>query len=178
MSPRIVLITGPSAAGKSTVAQAVAERLPRSVHLRGDVFRRMIVNGRATFGATLDAEAIRQFELRYDLAVAAAIRYLEAGFSVVYQDIVVGPALERVVELLSDWQLTVIVLVPGVEAITLRERERAKNAYGSAAEVESMLRAFAEDTPRIGTWIDSTDLTVAETVDAVFRVLEHPVGRT
>ena len=102
MSPRIVLITGPSAAGKSTVAQAVAERLPRSVHLRGDVFRRMIVNGRATFGATLDEEAVRQLDLRYDLAVAAALRYLEAGYNVVYQDIIVGPALERVTKDLGN----------------------------------------------------------------------------
>ncbi|MEO6396952.1 MAG: AAA family ATPase [Tepidiformaceae bacterium] len=171
MSPRIVLITGPSAAGKSTVAQAVAERMPRSVHLRGDVFRRMVVNGRATFGATLDEEAIRQLELRYDLAVVAALRYLEAGFNVVYQDIVVGPALEKVVELLSNWPLTVIVLVPGLEAITVREQERLKTAYGSTAEIESMLRAFTEATPRIGTWIDSTDLTVSDTIDAVLRVV-------
>ena len=35
------------AAGKSTIAQALAERLPKSVHLRGDLFRRMIVNGQA-----------------------------------------------------------------------------------------------------------------------------------
>jgi adenylylsulfate kinase-like enzyme len=32
----VVLITGIQAAGKSTVAQALAERLPRSVHVRGD----------------------------------------------------------------------------------------------------------------------------------------------
>lgn len=43
----IVLITGIQAAGKSTIAQALAERLPRSVHVRGDLFRRMVVNGRA-----------------------------------------------------------------------------------------------------------------------------------
>jgi adenylylsulfate kinase-like enzyme len=45
--PRILIITGLMAAGKSTIAQALAERLPRSVHLRGDVFRKMVVNGRA-----------------------------------------------------------------------------------------------------------------------------------
>jgi hypothetical protein len=33
----VMLITGIQAAGKSSVAQAVAERLDRSVHLRGDV---------------------------------------------------------------------------------------------------------------------------------------------
>ena len=49
--PRVILITGIMAAGKSTVAQHLAERLPRSVHLRGDVFRRMIVGGRAEMAA-------------------------------------------------------------------------------------------------------------------------------
>ncbi len=35
-------MTGISASGKSTVAQALAERLPRSAHVRGDTYRRMI----------------------------------------------------------------------------------------------------------------------------------------
>ena len=48
----VILVTG-QAAGKSTVAQLLAERLPRSVHLRGDVFRKMIVSGGA--GMTPDA---------------------------------------------------------------------------------------------------------------------------
>ena len=41
----VYLITGIQAAGKSTVAQALAERLPRAAHVRGDAFRRMIVSG-------------------------------------------------------------------------------------------------------------------------------------
>lgn len=47
----VIVVTGIQAAGKSTVAQALAERLDRSVHLRGDLFRKMIVNGRADMGA-------------------------------------------------------------------------------------------------------------------------------
>ena len=46
----VILITGIQAAGKSTVAQALAESLPNSVHVRGDLFRRMIVNGRVDMG--------------------------------------------------------------------------------------------------------------------------------
>lgn len=42
----VVLVTGVMASGKSTVAQLLAERLPGSVHLRGDGFRQMIVSGR------------------------------------------------------------------------------------------------------------------------------------
>ncbi|MFD9885204.1 AAA family ATPase, partial [Streptomyces alboflavus] len=45
----VIVITGIMAAGKSTVAQALAERLPRAAHVRGDVFRRMIVSGRQEY---------------------------------------------------------------------------------------------------------------------------------
>ena len=37
-SPSIIVITGIMAAGKSTVAQALAERLPKSIHLRATCF--------------------------------------------------------------------------------------------------------------------------------------------
>jgi hypothetical protein len=43
MTGTVVVVTGVMAAGKSTVAQLLAERLPRSAHVRGDAFRRMIV---------------------------------------------------------------------------------------------------------------------------------------
>ena len=61
--PGIILITGNMASGKSSVAQALAERLPKSVHLRGDVFRRMIVSGQAPMTVNLSEEAERQLEV-------------------------------------------------------------------------------------------------------------------
>ncbi|MEO8394773.1 MAG: adenylyl-sulfate kinase [Chloroflexota bacterium] len=68
----ILLITGIMASGKSTVAQAVAERLPKSVHLRGDLFRRMIINGCAEIKPDLMDEAMAQLRLRYQLAATSA----------------------------------------------------------------------------------------------------------
>ena len=63
----IILITGIQAAGKSTIAQILAERLPRSVHVRGDLFRRMVINGRADMTPDPSAEAVRQLRLRHRL---------------------------------------------------------------------------------------------------------------
>jgi predicted kinase len=40
------VVTGVMAAGKSTVADLLARRFARGAHLRGDVFRKMIVTGR------------------------------------------------------------------------------------------------------------------------------------
>jgi hypothetical protein len=68
----IILLTGVMAAGKSTIAQHLAERLPMSVHLRGDVFRRMFVDGRAEMGPGFTESAWEQLRLRYRLATASA----------------------------------------------------------------------------------------------------------
>jgi adenylylsulfate kinase-like enzyme len=71
--PQIWIITGLMAAGKSTIAQALAERLPRSVHLRGDAFRKMIVRGREDMTVQASAEALAQLKLRHRLACDVAI---------------------------------------------------------------------------------------------------------
>ncbi len=87
------LITGVMAAGKSTVGQLLAERFARSVHLRGDRFRRMIVRGAA---APNTADWDRELRLRYLLAARTADDYADAGYSVVWQDCLIGEMLGEV----------------------------------------------------------------------------------
>ena len=96
--PQLILVTGIMAAGKSTVAQRLAERLPNSVHLRGDAFRRMIVNGRAEMTRELAAAAAEQLRLCYCHAANAVALYLRAKFSVVYQDVILGHRLMEAVQ--------------------------------------------------------------------------------
>jgi len=165
--PGVILITGNMAAGKSSVAQALAEHLPQSVHLRGDVFRRMIVNGQAEMTATLSEEAERQLWLRYRLAAAAANLSLQSGFTVVYQDIIIGLALAEVVAMYRRHPLSVIVLCPAPEVAAARDAARAKTGYSDESAVHAFDRVLRDETPRIGYWLDSSDLTVAETVDHI-----------
>lgn len=170
--PDILVVTGIMAAGKSTVAQALAERLPRAVHLRGDVFRRMIVSGRVEVTPDLPAEAMRQLDLRHELAATVAGRYAEAGFAVIWQDVILGPTLARVVELLRGRSFGIVVLCPSPEAVAEREAGRAKTGYGAwtPADLDRGLRA---DTPRLGLWLDSSGLTVGETVDAILARIDE-----
>ncbi len=74
LSSAVVLITGVMAAGKSTVAELLAGRLPRAAHVRGDVFRRMVVSGREEMSPEETAEARSQLELRYRLSALVAAR--------------------------------------------------------------------------------------------------------
>jgi predicted kinase len=161
------------AAGKSTVAQALAERLPKSVHLRGDIFRRMIVNGRAEMGFELSQEALAQLRLRYELAATVALSYLAAGFTVVYQDIVIGQTLVEAAGRLSSHPLYVVVLCPTPEAVIARETSRSKRGYRDEAEVYDFDRVLRTETPRLGLWLDTSSLTVGETVEQILARLSE-----
>ena len=165
--PRLILITGIMAAGKSTVAQQLAERFPKSVHLRGDVFRRMIVRGQAPMDFELSAEAYQQLTLRYQIAATVADLYLRAGFTVVYQDIILGPELAAVAQYYRHHPLYIVVLCPAPAVVAAREVQRNKSGYHQAATVADFDRVLRTDTPRLGLWLDTTELTAAETVDQI-----------
>lgn len=172
---KLIFITGIMAAGKSTVAQQLAERLPRSVHLRGDLFRRMIVNGRAEMGVTLSEAALAQLRLRYRLAALVAGEYLAAGFSVVVQDIVIGQGLTEVLPLYAEscagFPQYLVVLCPSPVAVAAREAGRNKRGYDDPDWIEEFDQILRSETPPLGFWIDSSDLTVAETVDRILANL-------
>ncbi|GAA2621795.1 AAA family ATPase [Streptomyces vastus] len=163
----VVLVTGIMAAGKSTVAQALAQRLPRATHVRGDVFRRMIVSGRAEYepGAE-DSEALAQLRLRHRLSAATADTYADAGFTAIAQDVVLGEDLTAYVGLVRTRPLYVVVLAPRPETVAAREAGRVKTGYG-AWTVDELDRGLREETPRIGLWLDTSELSVAQTVDAI-----------
>ncbi len=163
------LVTGIQAAGKSTVAQALAERLDGpTVHVHGDQFRRWIVNGRVDMSPDAGPEALRQLRLRHVLTARTCDAYAEAGFTAVAQDVVLGGELAELVATVRTRPLHVVVLAPRLAAIEEREAGRAKNAYDRWT-AEALDRVLREETARIGLWIDTSQLSVAETVDEIIR---------
>jgi chloramphenicol 3-O-phosphotransferase len=164
--PAVVLVTGIQAAGKSTIAQALAERLPRSVHVRGDVFRRMVVSGRAEMTPEPSTEAVRQLRLRYRLAAQVSDAYYDEGFTVIIQDVILGDHLADMTTMIRSRPLLVVVLAPPPDTIAAREAARGKSAYGTWAinQLDNLLR---HQTPHIGLWLDTAHQTPTETVDEI-----------
>ncbi|MFF3967792.1 AAA family ATPase [Streptomyces griseorubiginosus] len=185
----VVLVTGVMAAGKSTVAQLLAERLPRAAHVRGDVFRRMIVSGRQEYLPGAPDEALAQLRLRYRLSAATADAYAEAGFTAVVQDVVLGGELPAYVRRVRTRPLYVVVLVPDAGTVAAREAGRAKTGYGGAGNggagyggagydgeawtVPALDEALRASTPPIGLWLDTSGQTPAETVEAILTGRER-----
>jgi predicted kinase len=151
-----LLITGPQGAGKTTVARLVARRFERGVHVEGDAFLRFIDAGRSEMSPSPSPEAFGQLRLRYELSHHAAVEYERAGFSVVVDDVVAGPMLREVAPRYAH----VVVLFPPEETVAARAGSR---------HAPWVYRVFAEETPRIGTWIDSGDLTPEQTAAAILR---------
>lgn len=166
------MITGAMAAGKSTVAELLARRLPRSVHIRGDAFRTMVVNGRADMTPSPTAAATAQLHLRYDLAAMTADRYAEAGFDAIVQDVIIGAELADFIKRIEAPDRYLVVLSPAVSVIEWREEQRVKAGYVhfSAGALDEVLR---RETAQIGYWLDSSAQTPDETVDDILAQLDR-----
>lgn len=169
---RVFVITGAMASGKSTVSELLAHRLSKSVHIRGDAFRKMVINGRADMSPQPSEEALAQLSLRYDLASHAADSYAAAGFDAIVQDVIIGAELANFVERIRTLQRYLVVLSPSVSALEWREEQRAKAGYVhfSAGALDEVMR---RETAQIGYWLDSSAQTPDETVTDILTNLDR-----
>ena len=147
----LFVISGVSAAGKSTVARLLAQRFDRGVCVPGDAIHAMVVGGRLDMRPASGEGALRQLVLRYAGALAVASVYLENGFDVVVEDVIIGPVLRDFLGLVPVPEFHLVFLDPDEHAIEQREQERDGTTYGparwSVSELQALLR---QETNRLG----------------------------
>lgn len=165
----IIVVTGIQAAGKSTVSRLLAQRFARGVHVEADVLQHMIVSGSEGVQepGPLKGEETRQYLLRLKHMCLLGRSFLEAGFTVVLDDIITGESWPGVQTYLRGMPYTLIVLAPSVEVVAkLRDRSRAKRPLGEAWAIylDRVLRTTMQGS---GHWIDTSEQTPDETVDQI-----------
>jgi hypothetical protein len=128
----------------------------------------MIVRGRDPITPELGDEALRQLDLRQRIAASVANDYWRDDFTVVLQDIYAGDALANVVGRLEISPLYVVVLNPRPDVVATREQQREKSGYGEW-DIEGLCASFFEETSHIGLWLDTSELSPEETVEAILH---------
>lgn len=180
--PKVVLVTGMQAAGKSTIAPLLAAELgPPAATIDGDVFFHGVVAGAEGMTPDPSPEAVRQLELRYAASQLIAQHYADNGFDFVCSDIILGEHVEQWFAELRGVETYLVVLVPSVESIVEREIGRGgQNSYrawqeegGSLADGVRALQDGLQETPRRGLWLDTTGQTPEQTVKTILADLEQ-----
>jgi adenylylsulfate kinase-like enzyme len=170
----IVVVTGIPGAGKSAVAAALAARCRAGAHVEGDALQHAIRSGGRWAHEEPWTEAYRQLRVRTRAAGAVADAFHHDGFVPVIDDIYV--ARDRIDVLLAATKvrpLRLVVLAPSVDVVLARDRGRAGKTVGRRwVHLDAVQRA---ELAGVGLWVDSSALTVAQTVDAIWRGLDDAV---
>ena len=176
MTARVFLLVGSPAVGKTTTARALVDRFERGVFISVDGFRDMVVSGYVYPDEAWSPEVALQVRLARESAIATAIRYADAGFTVAIDDFWDPFELREYRDLLArDDALGVLVYPTEAEA---HRRNVARNT--NAAYIEWGIRhvygllskASAPERLRDQGWLilDNTSVDVQGAVDAI---LEH-----
>lgn len=182
MAGHVVLIGGPAGAGKTTSAEAWASSQEEpTAHLNLDMVRRFLCSGLQHPHVTgWSEETARQYAVARKVTVAAARVYVANDINCVIDD---GMFPERVLaryelwaSMLSGVRHHLVILLPDLAACLERNAQRT----GLKRLDEDLVRRFhAASTKWVGTGvpvIDTTKMTVRDTVDAITRVLEEAAG--
>jgi hypothetical protein len=137
---RLIVVTGPPGAGKSTVAAALATRFDPSVLVAGDAFYGFLASGAV---APWLPESAAQNEVVTQASAAAAGRFARGGYATIF-DGIIGPWFLPTFVTATDLEcLHYVVLLPSLERCLHGVATRVGHGFDDVAATEKMHGEFA-----------------------------------
>lgn len=171
VSNEVIILTGPPAAGKTTVAELLAAKASvPTVHLTTDLFYRSIRTG---FVLPFLPEAHRQNEVVIEAIVGTVATFARGGYDVVV-DGIVGPWFLPPFRALAErdrLSVSYVVLRPDLDTTLSRARERVGHELKDVGAITGLHRAFAELGDLEHHAIDTAGLNAEQTSAEVERIL-------
>jgi len=163
----ITILTGPAAAGKSTIAGLLCMHAERAAHIEVDLLRDMVISGYASPipGESNPTLASEQARLATSNAVALARNFSLAGYEVVVDETLETTAeLDDLLRALTDVApVYVFTLLPDEETLSDRDEERAPDLQLGRRCIE-LRSIIATNGEQRGLRLDSSQMTKSETV--------------
>jgi predicted kinase len=178
MNP-IFLLAGAPAVGKSTTGQALAAKYAKSIHIKVDDIRSMVVSGLVHPGR-LTQELVDQVLAARASAIAMARIYHKAGFAVVIDDFYDPHSdLEEYRELIAAERVFTILLYPRFATALERNIKRSGHSDHSEYIARGIEAVYGHlelslDNLRQKGWLilDTSNQTVDETVREIVEQME------
>src|SRR3954468_8406872 len=159
-----VIVSGMPGAGKTTISNLIARRVPRGAHVGGDAVNAMIRSGSVSFLGPPVEEALRQDELCNRNMCSLANNFIDFGFTVLMDTVLADRAeLDFFVALLSPRPVWLLVLAPGIEVCKDRNANRAREEQFDFDDYERLEADMVREYSNIGWGLGTGAMNTPET---------------